>query len=233
MQRTSIAVAILLVALAAGCDQDDAGADAGPLDSGHVVEAGTGADAGGREDAGREDDAGSWDAGLRDGGGAADAGPADASADASAADGGTDVDGGAEEDAGAEPSGETCATAIDVTAGGTFTDTTVGAGDDYSAAGAGCPTGGLASGPDRAYFVRPSAPTSYRVTVMPTSATFDPMLVAVTDCAAPGCVAGTRLNGPGVMEQITFDVAADQTVFVVVDGENFSSCPYTLTVAIE
>lgn len=219
----------MVALLGAGCDGDsttDGGTseDAGGIDAG-TTDAGSTTD-GGTTDGGSED-AGGIDAGMADSG--MDAGSQDASTDAGSQDAG-------EHDAGdGLTGGETCALAFDVTAGGTFVGTTEGADDDYSPSGSGCPFARF-SGGDVTYFVRPTAPTTYRVTVVPTNATYDPLLYAVTTCGGSGCVAGTVFNGPGVMEQITFDVDADETVFIVVDGElsaGSAEGPFELTVAIE
>jgi hypothetical protein len=195
-----------------------AGCDGGAQEDAGVVDAG-------RFDAGRSD-AGRFDAGRFDAGRAEDAGMSEAGVrDAGASDGGMS-------DAGPN-GGDTCAMALDVTAGGTFTGTTDGAGDDYSISGDGCPAGGAASGPDVAYLVRPTADTTYRVTVTPIDTELDPMLLALLDCEGSACEEGTILNGPGQQEQITIDVAADETMYVVVDGEVFTSGAFTLDVVIE
>lgn len=131
--------------------------------------------------------------------------------------------------------GDTCAMAPDVTAGGSFTGTTDGAGiaDDYGpSAGSGCPSGGNASGRDVAYRLSPSVTTNYSVTVTPSNSTFDPMLYVQETCGAAACVTGTVLNGPGQPESLSFTVQAGATVFLIVDGELVTKGPFSLTVQV-
>lgn len=142
-------------------------------------------------------------------------------------------------------SGDTCALAIDVTAGAHLSGSTLGATDDYRPNGSKthCPLATY-SAEDRAYVVKPTATTNYKVTVTP-EGTYNPILYAVTDCAAfaasgpPStidCVAGTAFNGPGVADSITFTAAANASVFVVVDANiaasGASKGNYTLDVVI-
>lgn len=129
--------------------------------------------------------------------------------------------------------GNTCAMAPDVTAGGTFTGTTDDAAisDDYGpSAGNGCASGGLASGRDVAYALSPASTTTYTVVVTPNNGTFDPMLYVQSTCGANACIDGTVLNGPGQPESLTFMVTGGTTAFVIVDGENVSKGPFTITI---
>jgi hypothetical protein len=200
---------VVTVVLFAGCGDSRDEVDAGRTDAG-MRDAGMGGSDAGPRDAGGTNDAGAIDAGESDAG-TTDAGAIDAGSNG----------------------GDTCEDAIDVTGGGTFTGTTTGATDDYSVSGPGCPTGGFASGEDVAYVVRPTAQTTYEIMVTPTEAQFDPMLYAVTTCGGSGCVEGVVLNGPNEPEQITLDVAADETVYVVVDGEVTTDGAYELSVVIQ
>ncbi|TVQ89542.1 MAG: hypothetical protein EA397_14995 [Deltaproteobacteria bacterium] len=132
------------------------------------------------------------------------------------------------------PTGETCEEAIDVTEGGTFSDTTVGAGEDH-APPSGCVGGWASTGPDRAYVLRPSGPLNLEVTVRvdPIDETFDPMIYAFEeDCDAASCLGGTILNGPGVHEELTFIAEAGEETYFIVDGEMFTSGAYDLTVSV-
>ncbi|NOY91154.1 MAG: hypothetical protein GXP55_08075 [Deltaproteobacteria bacterium] len=173
-------------------------------------------------------DSGSSDAGAVDSGtadsGAADSGTADSgTADSGAADSGT-----------APSGGDTCGEAFDVTAGVVLSsESTMTATDDYSPPlGMGCPSGGAASGRDRAYFVEPMTLTNYRVTVTP-AADFDPMLYLVTACDfSAGCVDGTILNGTGTPESLTFSAAAGIRTYIIVDGELGSRGSYELRVEL-
>ncbi|MEW5741364.1 MAG: hypothetical protein AB1938_20750, partial [Myxococcota bacterium] len=141
--------------------------------------------------------------------------------------------GGGAPDAGAVQGGDTCALAPDVSAGGSFPgQSTQSATDDYGPSGPGCPTGGAASGRDVAYRLQPANTTTYtvRVTPLPSTPSFDPMLYAVTTCGTSGCLAGTVLNGPGQAEEITLTVNAGQVVYVVVDGELASRGDFDLLI---
>jgi hypothetical protein len=152
--------------------------------------------------------------------------------DAGTEDTGTEDTGGT--DAGSGIEGDTCETATDVTAGGVWEDqTTTGFTDDYSAApgDANCPNNRL-SGADRAYFVAPLETTEYRVVVTPRGQSFDPAIYVRANCAEAACVTGTVLNGAGAQESVRFTANAGQTLFIIVDGEMFSSGDYTLTVEI-
>ncbi len=137
----------------------------------------------------------------------------------------------AADDAAGTASGETCASAIDVTGGGTWDDqTTVGASNDYDsdASAPNCPSGST-SGPDRVYVVAPATTTEYTVTVVPED-DFDPFIHVRSDCSQQACIVGTVLNGPGVQESVTFELQANETGYIIVDGELFDSGDYTLTV---
>lgn len=173
---------------------------------------------GGSEDAGSED-ASSEDASGNDAGDAGDAGEGDV-----------------EQDTGpAELTGDTCETAVDVTAGGVWEDqTTIGYTDNYETAPShsGCPSN-RNSGLDRTYFVAPQVTTEYRVRVDPTTATYDPAIYIKSDCAQNACINGSILNGPGTFESVTFIIQGGQTAFIIVDGEGFQNAgDYTLTVEI-
>ncbi|TNE88232.1 MAG: hypothetical protein EP330_15540 [Deltaproteobacteria bacterium] len=128
---------------------------------------------------------------------------------------------------------DTCADAIDVTAGASLSGTTVGATDDYST-GIGnqnCPVGSLTDA-DVAYVVRPSVDTGYRVVVTPTDGSFDPMLYVKVDCDADPCVDGTVLNGAGVQESLAFTATGGVSTYIIVDGENFTSGAFTIAVTL-
>lgn len=166
-----------------------------------------------------------------------DGGSEDASSeDASSEDTGDAGDGDVEEDTGpVELLGDTCATAVDVTAGGSWEDqTTIGYTDNYETppGNNGCPSN-RNSGLDRTYFVAPPVTREYRVRVEPTTATFDPAIYVKSDCAQAVCINGTTLNGPGTSESVTFIIQGGQTAFIIIDGEGFRNAgDYTLTVEI-
>ncbi|MCG3174544.1 MAG: hypothetical protein GMKNLPBB_02789 [Myxococcota bacterium] len=113
---------------------------------------------------------------------------------------------------------DTCANAIDVTSGGDFTGGVLNLKDDYSQSISGCVSLSV-SGPDAVFKVSPSAARTYKVTVTPTTAKYDPAILIYSDCAAQACVTGTVLNGPDDPESVQFNVAAGQTRFIIVDTE--------------
>lgn len=136
-------------------------------------------------------------------------------ADVGEVDAGVDV-----ADMGGSPDGELCATAIELSVGQALVgQSTVGAGDDYSARASdtNCPNN-FVSGGDLVYVFSSAVPGDFRVTVTPDT-NFDPSIYVRTDCAASACVTGTVLNGAGVAESLTFTVAANTDYFVIVDGE--------------
>ena len=114
---------------------------------------------------------------------------------------------------------DTCEGAADVTQGVVLMGlTTVGATDDYNAVGRGCPVGQV-TGPDVVFKVSPTQAARYRVVVTPLDATFNPMIYVKQTCGMPGCINGTVLNGPGQPESLTFEVEAQQTAYIIIDGD--------------
>lgn len=116
--------------------------------------------------------------------------------------------------------GETCAMALDVTAGGTWDNqSTLRANDDYDSGlgNDGCPVGRI-TGKDLVYSVTPTLLTRYKVTVTP-AAGYNPMIYVKQDCAADACVDGTVLNGPGQPESLSFEALPNQTYYIIVDGQ--------------
>jgi len=164
------------------------------------------------------------------GGGAAGGATAGGSAGGGATDAGAVTLNGADTCSGSAP---------DVTAGGRFLGSTFLATDDYSVSGAGCPSGGAASGRDVAWLLAPSVTRTYRVRVTPLERPltdggvirFDPMLYVQAVCGAGQCVAGTIFNGVGEPEEVTFTANAGQTLYVVVDGELESRGDFELEVS--
>ena len=149
--------------------------------------------------------------------------------------GGGDV-GDVEEDAknGSTLEGDSCETAIDVTDGAALVgESTVEMNDNYDPAlGAdNCP-GTNFSDRERVYVVAPVETTIYEVVAEPEDS-FDLMLYAREDCAVDACVAGTRFNGAGGMETISFEVAGGESVFIFVDGEIGHVGEFDLMVTIE
>ncbi len=129
------------------------------------------------------------------------------------------------------PEGESCADAIDVSAGGLFEDqSNAGAQNDYNATGDNCPYD--SSEGDRVYLLHAATETDYQVTVTPVGSSFDPMIYVMTDCSSQDCLAGTVFNGPGEAETIDFTVAAGQSVYLVVDGETWTEGNFSLLVEI-
>lgn len=170
-------------------------------------------------DAGRLVDAGAPDAGpMGDAGALTDSGSPEADAGSP--------------DAGPVIVTPRCDSAVNVTAGGAFVGSTMGGSDDYSASGAGCPSGGLGSGNDVAFLIDPPSPAMYRVVVEPLDAGWDPMIYATVDCSfASGCLAGSRFNGAGEDEMIEF--MATGPTYVIVDDTVFgTSGSFTLRVSV-
>lgn len=227
-------LALLLLACGTPAVHDDGGADSGTHDAGFTD---AGSDDAGPGDAGSNVDAGLMDAGVTDAGvsdaGLSDAGVADAGmndaglSDAGVTDAGTPTLNG----------GDTCAMAPDVTAGGTYLGTTVGAQDYYGLGlqtNAGCPTGGPASGSDVTYLLNPIATTQYSVTVTPLNQQFDPLLyVQAAACGAGGCLAGTTLNGAGEPESVTFTVPGGTSAYIIVDGELGTSGSFEISIVAQ
>lgn len=179
-------------------------------------------------------DAGAMDGSVRgtvDGGGATGGGGGAVGGGGGAVGGGDASAGGG---TGGNPTmGDTCATAVDVTAGGSVTSTTSAADvtDDYGPPNTSCIAGGSGSGADLAYVVSPQVTTAYEVVVTPLLNTFNPMAYTMADCASNLCVDGTRLNGAGQAETLRFTVQGGATMFVIVDGENATEGAFRVDVA--
>ena len=123
---------------------------------------------------------------------------------------------------------ETCDLATDVSAGGTFQGTTIGAGDDYSAHG--CIFASI-TGPDLVYSFRSEVAATFRFTVTP-AGQFDPILYVLDACPPVGdCLDGTMLFGPGQPDTLDFDAAAGTTYYLVVDGALGDSGVFSLEVS--
>jgi hypothetical protein len=228
-----------LVVVTVGCGSStvmfsDAGAklDAGSSGGGGAAGGGAGGASGGA--------AGGASAGGSTSGGSAAGGSGGGTAGGAAGGSGGSVGGGSAQDAGVVTlnGSELCdGTAPDVTNGGRFLGTTMMAADDYSVSGAGCPSGGVASGRDVAYLLSPPSMRTYRVKVTPLpladggTSRFDPMLYVQAACGAGACLAGTVFNGPGDPEEVTFTLAAGQSAYVVVDGELASRGDFELEVS--
>lgn len=140
------------------------------------------------------------------------------------------------DEAGVAKHGETCAEAIDISCGGTFTGSTVGKADDYQT----CNTGGVFGG-DIAYVVH--SPIAQRFSVLATPSASTPNYkIAVhvkRDCAKQfECLSESNIhvNGPAPGSVLdVFDIGAGETAFVIVDGVRFSTVgeengDYTMTV---
>lgn len=167
------------------------------------------------------------------GGGTATTGGGDGSTGGGAATGGgTGTGGGFQGTNG----GDTCAVALDVTAGGRFDGTTddSSVNDDYgNGLTTGCPSGGSGSGKDVAYVVSPTVTTRYTVTVTPQNSSYDPMLYVQSTCGPGACLEGTVFNGPGQAETVSFTVMGGNAAFIIVDGEANSRGPFELTISTE
>lgn len=171
-----------------GCGDDDMAPVDGGLDSG--VDAGA-------SDGGSETDAGE------------DAAAADAGDDAGPTDAGTD--------AGFDSGLMSCAIAT-IPFTGPIPAMTIDETDDFDPPDDdSCPFA-LTTGPDRVYaLVASQGAGTYEITADPVMDEFDLMLYVLDACDATTCLAGTRLNGPGVAESVQLEMTADQVVYVVID----------------
>ncbi|MCA9613566.1 MAG: hypothetical protein H6724_07090 [Sandaracinus sp.] len=153
------------------------------------------------------------DAGASDGGSETDAGEDAAAADAGDDAGPTD----AGTDAGFDSGLMSCAIAT-IPFTGPIPAMTIDETDDFDPPDDdSCPFA-LATGPDRVYaLVAGQGAGTYEVTADPTMDEFDLMLYVLDACDATTCLAGTRLNGPGVAESVQLEMTADQIVYVVID----------------
>ena len=130
--------------------------------------------------------------------------------------------------------GDTCETAIDVTDGAVLIgESTVEMNDNYDPVmGAGDCPGTNYSDRERVYVLSPEETTSYEVVAEPEE-TFDVMLYAREDCAVDACIAGTRFNGAGGTEKISFEVTGGESVYIFVDGEIGYAGEFDLMVSVE
>jgi len=110
---------------------------------------------------------------------------------------------------------------------------TSGVAHDYAYAAGECPpeTGGWGNGAaDEAYQFTAPADGDYDITL---TGGFDSNLYVVSDCADVGgtCLAGDEEVGSGQVETVTVTLAADQVVFIIVDGWSGGAAgTYNLTV---
>jgi hypothetical protein len=144
------------------------------------------------------------------------------------------VDAGIDAPPGAAP--DTCAQALDVTAGAmqaggvTMTGDTSGYADDVRPASA-C-TGFLPDGPDAIYSVTVNAGVTITAVATPTTG-WDISLELVQPCAAtPTCLDGSdAITGP---ETVMFTTTAQGTYYIVVDGYNPGVAgPFSLNVRVQ
>lgn len=127
--------------------------------------------------------------------------------------------------------GDSCANAIAVdTFPFVFSGTTVGFGNDATAwwACQGNGTNGYLGidAPDRVFAVHPAANTTYHFEV--TQATMLSALYVVTDCADILSCVEAGYEAFTLREQLVFEVAANQTAYVIVDGNSNQSGTFTL-----
>lgn len=144
------------------------------------------------------------------------------------------IDGGIDAPPGAAP--DTCAQALDVTAGAmqaggiTVTGDTTGYADDVRPASS-C-TGFLPDGPDAIYSVTVNAGVTITAVATPTTG-WDISLELVQPCSAtPTCLDGSdAISGP---ETVTYTTTAQGTYFIVVDGYNPGVAgPFSLNVRLQ
>lgn len=130
----------------------------------------------------------------------------------------------------AQLANDTCAGALDVTAGGTFTGDTTNAAADYTpiASGAGGCTGFNANSNDVAYSVVLQAGERLQATL---TATWDASLYMVSDCSniAGTCVAGQDNGNPEVVD---FTAQTTGSYFIIVDGYGVARGAFSLDVSV-
>ncbi len=125
---------------------------------------------------------------------------------------------------------DTCASAIDVTAGGVFTGDTTNATNDYTpiASGLGGCTGYSANGNDVAYRVSLQAGERLQASL---DAAWDASLYLVENCTN---VSGTCVDGDdsGNPETVDFTALSARTYFLIADGYGTAHGPFSLSVVI-
>jgi cysteine-rich repeat protein len=131
------------------------------------------------------------------------------------------------------PDGDVCGTALVINASGTIPGTFDGFAADYNPTYNGC-TDSSEYGADVAYVVSLTAGQVLNATLTPDDGQ-DLGVYILTDCsdALGSCVAGADDESGGVAETVTYSAAADQQVFLIVDGfDDTLAGPFTLDVDI-
>jgi cysteine-rich repeat protein len=132
------------------------------------------------------------------------------------------------------PQGDTCATAIPVSASGTFTGNYDNCANDYEPQGPDC-AGYVEAGPDVVYAVTLGAGQELIATLTP-GASQDVALYAVTDCAdvTNSCVAGADSGSSGDPESFKYVATTAETLYLMVDAHSTTvSGAYSLDVQIK
>jgi hypothetical protein len=106
-------------------------------------------------------------------------------------------------------------------------------GNTFTKTGSSCivSTNNLNAAQDHIYAVTAHAAGNLKVTMTPTEATYNPMLVARATCADPNSQGATmcaNLNTAGVAEVMTFPVTNNQTVYVAAEGVLNAKGSYTI-----
>ncbi len=124
------------------------------------------------------------------------------------------------------PTATDCTNAIDISAGGSFSSTTIAAGDDYD--GSGCGMG--AAGEDRVYSIMTPESRTFDLRVDNTSGGGESAvaLYIMTDCAAQSCVPEMQNAMLGNPRRLNFTTEPGVTYFLVVDGEMDPGVNYIL-----
>lgn len=109
---------------------------------------------------------------------------------------------------------------------------TVPFGNTFSATGSSCVVGTkLNVAQDHVYAVTAHAKGNLKVTVTPTDAAFNPMIVARTSCTEASTQSASMCDNSqaaGKPETVTFPVTNNQTVYIAADGALNSKGPYTV-----
>jgi hypothetical protein len=132
-------------------------------------------------------------------------------------------------DEGCGPPNDTCAGAIDVTAGGRFTGSTAAAGDD-SAPPSGC--GAMGGGRDVYFFF--TIRSASDVFISSLGSRFDTVLYVGSECGGGGLGCNNNFNSPTILQSILrLRNPADGTYYIALDGNGSAAAgDYVLDVYI-
>jgi len=120
---------------------------------------------------------------------------------------------------------DTCGGAIPIRANGTYTGTTTGRNDDYSA-GTVCAFIGNSAAPDVVYSI--TARSSGTITATLCGSSYDTLLYVSTSCGQADLACND--DSCGVQSSVSFSTSAGTTYYIVIDGYSTASGSYTLNI---